>query len=575
MLRALALLARYSGRWFLIWLALLLVQGALPACAIYLTKIIVDSIVAGASLQTILPELSIIVLIVLTLEVAKVCSSWIATIQGELVRDELSVEIYQKSAALDYSFYDSSEHYDRMYRARAEALERPEELLDNVGDLLESLVSLAALAGLLLSFGVLLPCALLLSAVPLLFHVFRRAAKEREFRVKYTEESRRVHYYDSLLTDRESAAEVRVFDLGALFISKYQDSRKRIRKRRLELAKEHGISSLAATSAMLVVSGTAVIWMLNRVLQGKGSMGELVLFYQVFRQGQSQLQGLLGNLGRLYANSLFLEDFFLFLEQRTGLKSELSEQKIPTDTPRNISFQNVSFRYSKEAPDVLDDVSFDIPQGGMLAIVGENGSGKSTLVKLLARLYEPTQGIISCNGSNIADVGLDNWRESVSTFFQEPMRYDATVNENIYYSSIHHQNNTAMIVEAAARAEANFFIETLEQQYEAMLGRWFSGGVELSVGQWKRLALARALFKKSGLLLLDEPTSSMDPWTEERWMKMLKEVTKNQTVVIVTHTFAAAAYADNILVLDAGRIVESGSHQELLAKNGKYATAIS
>ena len=305
-----------------------------------------------------------------------------------------------------------------------------------------------------------------------------------------------------------------------------------------------------------------------RALDGLLTLGELALFYVAFRQGQLMMRTLLGNVGDIYRNILFLGDLFEFL----GLEPSVADPDKPTDPPQNlargIDFCDVSFRYPGSEKSVIDDFALSIPAGKITAIVGPNGSGKSTLLKLICRLYDPQAGRITLDGVDLKSLRIEDVRNLITVLFQQPVQFSVTAAENINFGDLDSRDGMQQIERAATAAGAHDVIRKLPDEYETILGKWFEGGAELSVGEWQRVALARAFLRRAPIILLDEPTSAMDSWAESDWMKRLRDLAREQTVVIITHRFTTAMRTDNIYVMDGGRIVESGSHDELLALGG-------
>jgi ATP-binding cassette subfamily B protein len=344
-----------------------------------------------------------------------------------------------------------------------------------------------------------------------------------------------------------------------------------MRIERLTFTRDQGLARLGAGLAGVLISGSALAWMLWRALQGRVTLGDLALFYQAFQRGQGLLRSLLENLGQIYANTLFLGNLFEFLE----LKSQVADPFHPIVAQpalrEGICFQRVSFRYPGSERQVLQDFNLTIPAGQIIAIVGANGAGKSTLLKLLCRFYDPEAGLIALDGSDIRDMTLENLRRMITVLFQWPVPYQATAAQNIAFGDLAATPGGAELEAAAYSAGAHDVIRGLPKGYDTLLGKWFANGVELSVGEWQRLALARAFFRQAQILILDEPTSALDSWAEADWFDRFRSLADGRTAIIITHRFTIARRADMIHVMEAGRIVESGKHDELLSRGGMYA----
>jgi ATP-binding cassette subfamily B protein len=321
----------------------------------------------------------------------------------------------------------------------------------------------------------------------------------------------------------------------------------------------------------LLISGFAMAWIGWRALHGLATLGDLALFYQAFERGQVLMRALLHNVSQIYSNSLFLGNLFDFLALQPQIVDPPEPQTVPSPLQRGIDFRQVSFRYPGSERLALRDFNLTIPAGQIVAIVGPNGAGKSTLIKLLCRFYDIESGRIALDGIDIRDVALQELRRQVTVLFQRPVAYQATASENIAFGDLVQAPVEAAIETAARGAGAHELLARLPQGYETLLGKWFAGGTELSGGEWQRVALARAFFRKSSIVILDEPTSAMDSWAEAEWLARFRELVQGQTAIIITHRFTTAMQADMIHVMERGRIVESGRHADLLAQCGLYA----
>jgi ATP-binding cassette subfamily B protein len=570
--RALQLVWAAARGWTVAWGALLVVQGLLPAATVYLTRSLVNALVAR-ELRPVVVFAAAMALVLLLSELLRAAVGWIRAAQSELVQDHINSLIHEKSVAVDLAFYDQPEYYDHLHRARGEASYRPIALLESMGSLVQNGITLAAMLVILTPYGLWLPVVLLAGTLPALYVVVRFTLLQHDWRLRTTADERRTWYYDWLVTARESAAELRLFDLGDRFRAAYRALRRRLRDERLNMSQRQAIAQLAAGAAALVAAGAAMAWIGWRALQGQATLGDLALFYQAFSQGQGLMRSLLENLGQIYSNSLFLGDLFQFLELQPGIKDP-SKPAILPDTkiePLSIGFHDVTFHYPGNRRTVLDHVNLTVPAGKIVAVVGTNGAGKSTLIKLLCRFYDPQAGQIELNGIDLRALGPADLRRHITALFQPAVQYNATVAENIALSD--QEADPARLQQAAASAGADEVISRLPRGYDSILGTWFDDGTDLSAGEWQRLGLARAFLRHAPIIVLDEPTSAMDPWAEAAWLTKFRSTVGGRTVLIITHRFTTARHADLVYVMDQGQIVESGNHDELLVKNGKYAEA--
>lgn len=573
--RAFQLVRHAAGGLTVVWLVLLAVQGLLPVASVYLTRTLVNGVAtligAGGgwpAMQPLLPAAIAMALVLIGIELCQSIGKWLRTAQSELVQDHVHELIHEQAMRLDLSFYDNPGYYDQLHRARIDAISRPAALIENTGSLLQSFITLAAMGWVLLSFGIWIPLLLAIGTLPALLVVLRHTIRFHRWRQQNTAAIRQTSYYDMMLTQREAAAEMRLFGLGPHFRALFQALRQRLRREQVQLARSEATAQAAAALFGLASMAAALAWMGRLALRGAIGLGDLALFYQAFFQGQRMMRSLLGSAGEIYRNLAFLGNLFEFL----ALEPRIGDPAEPLPHPglhRELALDDVTFAYPGTSRLALDGFNLVIPAGQITALVGENGAGKTTLIKLICRFYDPEKGRLLIDGTDIRTLGLAELRQRITVLFQDPVRYHDTVRNNIAFGDI---NGSPVMdrVEAAARASgADAPIRRLPRTYEAVLGKWF-GGAELSGGEWQRLALARAFLRRAEFIILDEPTSAMDSWAEADWLLRFRQLVAGRTALIITHRFTTALQADTIHVMDRGRIVESGSHQELLAAQGRY-----
>ena len=574
--RAFRLVWKVARPWTIAWVVLLIAQGLLPAATVYLTKLVVDGVVAALNnhgdwpnIRYVLVLLSFLGGVLLLLEVVRNAINWVRTVQAELLQDHITSLIHEQSIAADLAFYELPDYYDHLHRARTEARYRPVALLGNLGALLQNSITLIAMGAILIPLGPWLALALLLSTLPAFFVVVHFALAEYQWRQRTTGDDRRAWYYDWIMTTAEAAAELRLFNLGKFFQTRHGALRDRLRGERLQLRRKQGLAELGASLLALLIMGGSIGWMVWRALQGFVTLGELALIYAAFNQGQGLMRSLLENAGQLYGNSLFLGNLFEFLALQPAVRD--GAESTVTTVRTGITFKRVSFSYPDSSQKALDDFTMEIPSGKIVAIVGPNGAGKSTLLKLLCRFYDPDNGAIEIDGCNLKEMPIAELRRLITVLFQQPYHYNTTVRENILYGDFQREVSEADVENAIRAAGAKEIVSRLPQKEQTLLGRWFAGGTELSVGEWQRIALARAFLRKAPIIILDEPTSALDPWAEADWLERFRELARGHTSIIITHRFTTAMHADVIYVMDRGRIVESGSHNSLLEQNGLYS----
>ena len=577
--RTLRLVWAATARWTTIWLALLFVQGVLPAIAVYLTKDVVDGLLplmkSGAGISAAGPLIISSTLLAAGMILQVLVGGmlrWVRFLQGELLQDHITLQIHEKSVSVGMRFYDFPDYYDHLHRARDEARYRPVMLLDATGTFLQNVVTMTALSAVLLRYGSWLPTVLLLGSLPSLWFVLQNSLRRQEWNKQSTAHFRKLGYLEHLLTARETAGEIRLFNLSGHFIEDYQAKRRSLREEESRLVRGEAVGELGAALLGMTAGACAAGWMAWQAIQGSVTAGALAMFFAAFAQVQGLMRSLLQNAGQLYMNGLFLGNLFEFLALETESVHSPTAAVVPAQKlQRGITFEAVEFSYPGMTRKALAAFDLDIRAGQTVAIVGPNGAGKSTIIKLLCRFYEPDRGRILIDGVDIRNRSRGEIRRLVSALFQEPVRYASSVHDNVAPGlSICTPDDVKRAVRAAG---ADGIVGRLPFGYDTTLGKWFDDGVELSGGEWQRIALARAFCRDAPIVLLDEPTSAMDSWAEADWFERYRRLAADRTTIIITHRFTTAMQADVIHVMQDGRIVETGSHERLLALGGKYASS--
>lgn len=567
--RALAMVWRVSRAWTLAWGTLLVAQAIIPAALALLLRALFNRLVAAHGWASVAPPaLGIAGLWMLALLLSSSLSS-VRAIQAERVQDEVHRLIHIQALRLDLSFYDNPNSYDQLYRVTGDALSQPMTLLESLGSLLQNGLGFLLLAAILWKYAGWLPVMLVVTGLPGLLLVARQTLNRHRWFLDNTVAERKARYLDWLITDSSAAAELRLFNLGDLHRMTFENIRRALHNGRIRLERQGALAELGAGALAWAGSLVGLGWILNRALTGRAGLGDLVLCLQAFQQSQSSLRALLEGAGKIYRSLLFVENLEEFLDLEPQIQPG-NCQKPGLPISDSIRFENVTFTYPGGFHRALDGFSMEIPHGKVVALVGHNGAGKSTLVKLLCRFYDPEGGRILLDGIDLRSFNPVALRSKVTVLFQEPVHYHATVRENIGFGSLDALFDQSRLREAANDAGALEIIERLPNGFESVLGKWF-GGEELSGGEWQRIALARAFFRQASLIILDEPTSAMDSWAEQDWLGRLRTLTQGKTGLMITHRFTTAMHADIIHVLDQGRVVESGTHEELVERGGAYA----
>lgn len=576
--QAVGLVWESARAWTLLQGAAVVAQGLLPIASLYLTRQVVDAV--GAFLlqapgdQNPLPLLSLlpwVAGVAVAGWILRAGSSVIVEAQAQAVSDHVQDALQKKSAEIDLAYYETSSYHDQMRLAQSEAMSRPVGIVRNLTHLGSGALVLGSVAGVLgESQGFLLP-ALLAAAAPGALARVWNSRRWHAWRVSQSAAERQAGYLHLLLTSFPFAKEIRLLGTGGELRRRFGALRRHLRESRLGFVRRRAGLEIAAdaVSAAAVAAGMGLIYL--RMRSGSMTLGDLALLYGGFQKGQGALSGLLGSLAALYEDSLFISHFYRFLGLPRRIASPERPAAMPRRIEREIRIEHVSFRYPGTRKDVLRDIDLSIRPGERVALVGENGSGKTTLVKLLCRLYDPTEGRILIDGTDIRDFSLEELRAAFGVLFQDFARYQMSAGENVRLGDVSVPAGDPRIAAAARRAGAAEIVEGLPAGYETQLGRLFAGGVELSEGQWQRVALARTLLRQAPIWLFDEPTSSLDAKAERQLLDTVMEMARDKILLMVSHRFTTVQAADRIVVLSEGRAVESGTHLQLLQANGIYA----
>ena len=553
-----------------------LVAGLLPGAIAYVGKLIVDAVIQAAASGAIADRhavfgyLGIEAILVMILAGARqglnLCTSLLRVLLGQTV----NMLILRKAQTLPLMYFEDSEFYDKMTRARREASSRPLSMVNRTFGLIQNTLSLLTYGGLLLQFSGWAVFILMAATVPAFVAETRFAGQAfRLFRWR-SPETRRQTYLEVLLGREDYAKEVQLFQLGPMLLQRYQDLFDLLYRDDRDLTVRRSAWGYGLGLLSTVAFYGAYSWIVLAAVARRISLGELTMYLTVFRQGQNAFSSILTAVGGMYEDGLYLSNLYEFLEQTVPQQSGYARSGF--DPNDGLRFEHVSFTYPWATYQALLEVSFHLKPGKKLAIVGENGSGKTTLIKLLTRLYTPSHGRILLDGRDLQEWDIEHLRQRIGVIFQDFVRYQFTVGENIGVGDVRHLQHAQQWAIAADKGIATPFIQSLPEGFETQLGRWFRGGQELSGGQWQKVALSRAFMRQEAdILVLDEPTSAMDAEAETKIFDQFRVATENQMAILISHRFSTVRRADEILVLSAGRVMEYGTHEDLLAKNGRYA----
>lgn len=575
----------------LVWLAspgyavlsgiILIVLGFLPILSLYLLKLIIDSVTQlvfnnGKELfdkdfSSILVYIIIACGVGLVISFFNFLSNYLKKAQTLTIADYMFSVLHKKSTSVDLEYYESPEYRDTLHRAQQEGPYRPASIVQGLFTAGQSGASFAGVACLLFLFNPVLPLAMICVSVPGVLIRLKYSEKIYSWQKKRTEDERRSYYFNHMLTGDAHAKEFRLFNLGNHFIDQFNDIRKTLKNEKLWFEKRRAFGDFIAQSSATVAVFGSFVYIAHRTVQGTITLGDMIMYFQAFQRGIGYLKTLLESGAQMYEDNLFLSHLYNFLKLEPKICDPELPEPMPLQLTKGIEFKDISFFYPNCEKNVINCVNFSIKPGEIVALVGENGSGKSTIVKLLSRLYDPSTGGILFEGKNIKNFKVDEFRKTISAVFQDHIHYHLSVKENIYMGDVGQKENLAGIKKAARQSGAAQKILEFPEEYETILGRWFKGGEELSIGQWQMLAIARAFFRDAGLIILDEPSSALDPETEMKIFSRLRQLIKGRSALIISHRYSTVKMADKILVMDGGSIIEQGSHKDLIHLNGKYA----
>ncbi len=555
---------------------LTLVAGVLPAAIAYIGQLIVDGVVAAMSSDSpdtsqviwlIALEAVVVVFVAASQRGISACQSILRALLGQRV----NVMILEKALTLQLAHFEDSEFYDKLTQARREASSRPLSLVNRTFGLVQNAISLSSYAALLFAFSPWAVLILIGAGLPSFLAEAKFSGDAFKLFRWRSPDTRMQIYLESVIAREDGVKEVKLFQLGPRLLQRYRDIFRKlfVEDRRLTIRRDTWgfVLGLLSTAAFY----GAYTWIVVSTINGGITLGAMTMYLVLFRQGQSAVAAILTSVSGMYEDNLYLSNLYEYLEQ--PIPGRIGDVTAGVDPSRGIEFEKVSFSYPGTATKALDNISLQIRPGESLALVGENGSGKTTLIKLLTRLYEPTEGRILLDGVELQDWDVETLRQRIGVIFQDFGRYQFSVGENIGAGDVRHIDDSARWEKAAKTGMAAPFIEDMPEGYETQLGRWFKGGRELSGGQWQKIALSRAFMRsEADILVLDEPTAAMDAASEAAIFDHFRSESHNKMTILISHRFSTVRAADQIIVIHDGEIVEHGNHESLLASNGQYAS---
>jgi len=561
-------------------MALLTLGGALiPATQAWVGKLIIDSVVASINgqvapqtgLLAVLPYLLIEFVLILAQSGIAQARSLTEHILHARLNYSLNTRIIRKALALDLTHFENADFYDKLQNARREADYRALQIMNDGFYIVQNIITLISFGAILLTFNIWLTLILFGATIPAFIAQSKYAQLNFRLLSWRAPEARKLNYLEYLLTVDSSVKEVKLFGLGDPLLGRYADLFWKFMREDQALAQKRSFASFGWGLLATVSYYIAYAWIIFETIGGTITLGAMTMYLSIFRSSQNVFQTLFFGLSDLYENALFMSNLFAFLDLKPQMPVTANPIALPRPIVHGLEFRHVSFKYPDREAYALRDVSLTIKPGEKIALVGANGAGKTTFVKLLTRLYDPSEGQVLIDGIDLREVDPNDLQKRIGVIFQDFVKYHLPARENVGFGQIDQLENEPRIIEAAMRAGADPTIRGLPQGYDTMLGKWFERGNDLSGGEWQKIALARAFMREAEVLVLDEPTAALDAMNEYAIFQRFRELTDNKIALLISHRFSTVRMADRIVVLEDGHIIETGTHVELLALGGEYA----
>ncbi|CCF16797.1 ABC transporter family protein [Brevibacillus laterosporus GI-9] len=567
------LLYQTHPRYFVIVMILTIMSSLIPVGVIISTQALINAASAMQGIYPLVIAFGVFALLSVLRDILKHVDGAYKALYQNLVSNHVNLLLIEKAIRLPYSSFEDAAINDQLQRARQDSTFRPYQLFQQVMNVISSIIILISVSAILITWRWWLAFILLLIPVSSIFSFVKIGQEEFMINHNRASDRRKQFYLLHLLTSDSSVKEIKIFQLGKFLANRYRQYYEVFFKQDKELVSRRTKVALWYQILTLVAVISMQFYVVSEMMLGMIPIGSLFAYIHAISYTQSTSTELMQTIFNMYQNNLYIDQLFKFLAVPDEKGKKIEEKtSFSENNEFGLEFRNVSFQYQGVETYALRNVSFLIRPGETLALVGENGSGKSTIVKLITQLYQPTEGEILYNGKSIYDYEEDEWRRKISAVFQDFIKYELPVKENIGLGNFQKANDESAILTACKLAGADKMIKQFPQQLNTQLGKIFADGYQISGGQWQRIAISRAYMRDANLYILDEPTAALDPQAEQEVFTRFRELTQQKMGLFISHRFSTVRYANHILVLKEGEIIEAGTHRELIANNGIYAS---
>jgi ATP-binding cassette subfamily B protein len=504
--------------------------------------------------------------------IATAFSNYIKDVQSSKVSIYVDDKIHKSADEADLAFFESPKYLDVLRRAKDAGIDRPGAIVSSIMEIVKNLLTLGGIAYVMLSISIYLLPLLILFTLPNFLLKIRFAEKVLKWRISQTATERKVGYLSDLITKDTYAKEIKSYNLGNSFREMYTQFRNKLLSEKLSITKRNSLFEVLAMVMAVCCFFTCIFYIVWNNQSSQRNVGDVTIFLVVFSQSFSTMNQLTNSIARVYENNIYLASIFELFENKHTLLKSNNAKRIPSNLDLDLDVSSVNFSYPSGNHYVLKNISFKIPSGKIVALVGTNGSGKSTINKLLNRLYDPASGEIRLGDVNINEFDLVEYRKYVAQVFQDYGKYNFSIASNIHFGKIYSHLNINEVKLAAEKADATSFINAYCDGFETKMGKIFEDGEEISIGQWQKLAIARAFYSDAKLLIFDEATSALDAIAEDKLFTNLRAYLGNKAALIISHRVSAIKHADYIYVINDGEIVQEGNHEALSNIDGAYSS---